>query len=195
MHVITSNSALIKWKRNIEKLRPVFLSGKLTILMKVPIKLTTRDLINIQVLAMFIELSLTTSPILLNRVTVSSTMPIQVVSAEKRTWEIRSILLPRKSLKPKESRALCAWIMVSQTVPVGKLLNSTLLFSQSLDLKVVRPPRDSTWNSQSIDQEHMVLQTSKIIFNQNGKSKSLHIWEKLIICWIQDLEVVVSRID
>lgn len=83
-HVITSNSALTKWRRNIEKLRLVSLSGKLTILMKVPIKLTTRDSINIQVLAMYIEQSLTISPILLNRVTVSSTTPIQVVSAEKR---------------------------------------------------------------------------------------------------------------
>jgi len=70
-HVITSNSALTKWRRNIEKLRLVSLSGKLTILMKVPIKPTTRDSINIQVLAMYIEQSPTISPILLNRVTVS----------------------------------------------------------------------------------------------------------------------------
>ena len=83
-HVITSNSALIKWKRNIEKLRLVSLSGKLTILMKVLIKPTTRDSINIQVLATFIEQNRTISPILLSRVTVSSTTLIQVASAEKK---------------------------------------------------------------------------------------------------------------
>ena len=40
----------------------------------------------------------------------------------------------------------------------------------------------------------MVLLMSKIISMINGKNRPLHIWERLIIYWIRDLEVVASQI-
>ena len=84
--------------------------------------------------------------------------------------------------------------MENQTVQVGKLHNSISLFNQNLDLRVVKLLRDSTWNFLSIDPEGMELRMYKMISMMNGKNKQLLTWEKLIICWIQDLEVEVSQI-
>ena len=162
--VITLSPIRNKWRRDGEKLKPLFLCTKLTTYMRMLTSRMISELTCIPVLD-----PLTCIPP--SRVTVLSIIPTLVELAEKKILEEPSIpllpeLLEQRKLK-EASASTIAWQIRIHTR--HQLL--IWLSKVNKDLKEVKQPKDSTLSSQSTDQKAMECQTLQMTFLLNGKGK------------------------
>ena len=112
------------------------------------------------------------------------------VLVRKMAWDVKSILLLRKSPKPRELKEHLCLIMINAMEDHGKHQHLIWLLRAWLDLMEEKQVRDSTINSQFIDQEdmdHQMFRTIYLKFTHNKQHQVVLDRREIVVLLIKQV--------